>query len=72
MNKDDVPETPHSQSDPTPSLRSALSEPDRPQNANSHVTACKTAHVCNDAQAGGRMVQMMCVVNIVGVKVGVN
>jgi len=49
---------PHSQPNPTPSLFSALSEPEWPQQANSHVTACRTAHVCIDAQAGGRVTKI--------------
>ncbi|MDB9834007.1 hypothetical protein OAC59_09645, partial [Planktomarina temperata] len=62
----------HIQANPTPSLRSALSEPERPQQANSCVTACQNKHVCIDAQACGRVAKMKYVVNIVGVKVGVN
>ena len=54
---------PHSQSNPTPSLRSALSGPQRPQQANSRVTACKTTHVCNDAQACGRVAKTAGMVN---------
>jgi len=72
VNKDGVYLTPHSQPNPTPSPRSTLSEPQRPQQAHICITACQNKHVCSDAQACGRVVQMMCVVNIVGVKVGVN
>ena len=49
---------PHSQPNPTPNLYCALSEPQRPQQANSHVTACKTAHVCIDAQAYRRVAEV--------------
>ena len=66
------PAAPHTQSNPTPSPRSALSEPQRPQQANSHVTACKTTHVCNDAQACGRVAEIAGMVNIVGASLGAN
>jgi len=62
----------YKQSNPTPSPRSALSKPQRPQQANSSVTTCQITHVCNDAQACGRVANIVCMVNIVGVKVGVN
>ena len=42
------------------------------QPANSCVTACQNKHVCSAAQACGRVAKMKCIVNIVGVKVGVN
>jgi hypothetical protein len=42
------------------------------QPANSCVTACQSKHVCSDAQAGGRVAEIAGMVNIVGVKVGVN
>ena len=48
----------YKQSNPTPSPRSALSKPQWPQQANSRVTTCKTAHVCNDAQACGRVAEI--------------
>ena len=54
---------PHSQSDPTPSLRSALSEPWPPQRANSCVTTCQNKHVCIHAQACGRVTQIAGTVN---------
>jgi hypothetical protein len=53
-------------------LRSAFSGPEWHQQANSRVTACQSKHVCSDAQAGGLLAEMKYVVNIVGVKVGVN
>ena len=46
---------PHSQSNPTPSLRSAFSGPEWRQQANCRLTACQTKHVCSDACAGGRV-----------------
>jgi hypothetical protein len=49
-----------------------LSEQEPAQQANSRVTACQTKHVCSDAQACGRVAQIAVIVNIVGVKVGVN
>ena len=42
----------HSQPNPTPSLRSALSEPEWPQQANSCITTCKTT--CLQRRAGVR------------------
>jgi len=36
-----------------------------------NLTTCKTAHVCSDAQARGRVADVESAVNIVGVKVGV-
>ncbi|MDA9047330.1 hypothetical protein N9H68_05850, partial [Planktomarina temperata] len=54
------------------SLRSVLSGPEWPQQANSRVTACQSKHICSDAQACGRVAKVTGTVNIVGVKVGVN
>ena len=48
----------HTQPNPTPSLCSALSEPEWPQQANSCVTACQSKHVCSDAQACGRVAEV--------------
>jgi len=55
--------SPHNPPNPTPS-RSRL------QQANSHVTACQTKHVCSDAQACGRVAEIAGMVNIVGASVG--
>src|SRR6056300_812433 len=43
----------HTQPNPTPSLFSALSEPEWPQQANSCVTACQSKHVCSDVRTCG-------------------
>jgi len=50
----------------------ASEERDQPNWFDNNLSTRQIKHVCNDAQACGRVVQMMCVVNIVGVKVGVN
>ena len=63
INSDGAFDTPHTQPNPKPSLSSALSEPWRPQQANSCITACKTTHVCSDAQAGGRVAEIAGMVN---------
>ena len=66
------PAAPHTQPNPTPSLRSALSGPEWPQQANSCVSKRQIKHVCIDAQACGHVANIVDMVNIVGVKVGVN
>ena len=43
----------YNQSNPTPSLRSALGKPQWRQQASSHVTACQTKHVCSDVRTCG-------------------
>jgi len=53
----------YNQPNPTPSLRSAFSENEWHQPANSRVTACKTTQVCSDAQAGGRVAEIAGMVN---------
>ena len=53
-----APAAPHGRPNTTPNLYCALSEPQWPQQANSHVTACKTAHVCIDAQAYRRVAEV--------------
>ena len=67
-----MPAAPHVQPNPTPSLCCALSGQEWHQPANSCVTACQSKHVCSDAQACGRVTKIAGMVNIVGVKVGVN
>ena len=57
------------QSNPTPSLRSVFSGPQWPQQANSRVTTCQTAHVCSDAQACGRVAEIAGMVNQRGDKI---
>jgi len=54
---------PESQLTPTPSTCGALSEPWWPRQANSCATACKTTHVCIDAQAYGRVAEIASMVN---------
>ena len=49
---------PHSQPNPTPSLRSALSGPEWPQQANSCVSKRQIKHVCIDAQACGHVAEV--------------
>lgn len=63
---------PHTQPYLTPSVCSALSEPEWPQQANSCVTKRQNKHVCIDAQACERVAELKRPVKIVGVKVGVN
>ena len=41
----------------------AASKPQWRQQANSHVTACQTKHVCSDAKAGGRVAKIAGMVN---------
>ena len=72
MSRCGVPAAFHGEPHPTPSLRSACSGAEWRQQANSCITACQIKHVCNDAQACGRVVEIAGMVNIVGVKVGVN
>ena len=48
----------HSQPNLTTSSCSASIEQEPPQQANCCVTGCKTAHVCNDAQACGRVTKI--------------
>jgi len=59
----------YNQSNPTSSLRSALGKPQWRQQANSHVTACQTKHVCSDAQVGGRVTKIAGMVNQRGYKI---
>ena len=54
---------------PRTSPRSTSIEAEPPQHANSHVTACKTTHVCNDAQACGRVAELAGMVNQRGDKI---
>ena len=54
---------PHSQPNPTPSLRSAFSEQRPAQQANSCITKRQTKHVCIDAQACGRVAEIAGMVN---------
>ena len=54
-----------------PTHCSPKSEPWRPQQANSCVTACQTAHVCINAQACGRVAESAGMVNQRGTKGGV-
>jgi len=61
---------PQSQLTSTTSTCGALSEPEWPQQANSHVSACKTTHACNDAQACGRVAEIAGMVNQRGAKGG--
>jgi hypothetical protein len=49
---------PHSQPNPTPSLRSAFSEQEPAQQANSCITKRQTKHVCINAQACGRVAEI--------------
>ena len=49
VSRSGAPAAIYSQPNTTPNLYCALSEPQWPKQANSHVTACKTAHVCIDA-----------------------
>ena len=55
-----------------PTHCSPKSEPWRPQQANSCVTACQTAHVYIDAQACGRVAESAGMVNQRGDKRGTN
>jgi len=64
------PAAPHTQSNPTPSPRSAFSGPEWPQQANSRITKRQIKHVCSDAQACGRVAEIAGMVNIVGANVG--
>jgi len=58
------PAAPHTQPNPTPSLRSALSGPEWPQQANSCVSKRQIKHVCIDAQACGRVAELACVESV--------
>jgi len=62
----------YNQPNPTPSLFSALSDPEWPQQANSCITARQIKHVCSDAQACGRVAEIAGMVNIVGANVRAN
>ena len=56
----------------TPSPCCAFIGPEWPRGANSRVTTFQNKHVCSDAQACERVTKIAGMVNIVGVKVGVN
>ena len=69
MNRSGAPAAIYSQPNTTLNLYCALSEPQWPQQANSHVTACKTAHVCIDVQAYRRVAKTAGMVNQRGDKI---
>ncbi len=64
------PAAPHVQPNPRPSPCCAFSGPEWRQQANSRLTACQTKHVCSDAQACGRVVEIAGMVNQRGDKRG--